>query len=261
MSAFSALPASPCGCPTPGSPRSCRTTPAGLSPRSKFRSPFRDPVASSTGKLPPRKTRHVFSNRSRYSCRDLAAGAIKTAIASVWLRQAGIAGRRHDRGQRTHALGIADGDFLRDHAAHRGADDMGGGNAERIHQARRRRRPCRSKLVRRGDRHAQKAQFEDFAKRRGPAARHAAGFSDVAIVEADDAKSARGEFADRIRRANGSSARQPHDQHDRLRVRRAEDFVAELDAIGPDDLRRLMERMVQCGLSFRVQDHGACFIA
>ncbi len=36
-----------------------------------------------------------------------------------------VAGRRHDRRQALDALGMFDGDNLRDHAAHRRADDMG----------------------------------------------------------------------------------------------------------------------------------------
>src|ERR1700722_14792803 len=68
--------------------RSCRTTPAGLSPRSKFRSACSRYLASSLGKLPARRTRHVCEKRSRYSCLDLGGGAIRMAVAS------GVAGGR-----------------------------------------------------------------------------------------------------------------------------------------------------------------------
>ena len=72
-----------------------------------------------------------------------------------------IARRGHDRGQRTHPLRKRDRDFLRDHAAHRGADQMRRLDAERIHQ------PDRvfghvAQFIGGLDRDFQEAQLEQF---------------------------------------------------------------------------------------------------
>jgi hypothetical protein len=58
------------------------------------------------------------------------------------LRQLAVARGGHDRGQAQHALRKFRRQHLRDHAAHRGADDVGLRNAKLIHQAAPCRRPC-----------------------------------------------------------------------------------------------------------------------
>ena len=62
-------------------------------------------------------------------------------------------------------------------------------------------------LVGRGDRDLQEPQLEQFERGQALAAGQLAGFADVAIVEADDAKAARRELRGRTRRPNGSSGR------------------------------------------------------
>src|SRR5216684_4218271 len=62
--------------------RSCRPTPAGLSPRSKVRSARARSSASSCGKLPTRRIFQVCAKRSKYSSLVAGGGAIRTAAAS-----------------------------------------------------------------------------------------------------------------------------------------------------------------------------------
>ena len=66
------------------------------------------------------------------------------------------------------------------------------------------------------------------------------GFADVAVVEADDAKAARGELAAEIVIPMDHLGAEPHDQQQRFRGRVAENFVANVDAVGAGDLWRLM---------------------
>ena len=72
-------------------------------------------------------------------------------------RNAGVSGRRHDRGQRAYPLRKRDRDLLSDHAAHRGADQMRRLEAERIHQSDRVPAPCRA------DRRARRPGFSGTA--------------------------------------------------------------------------------------------------
>ena len=62
--------------------RSCRPTPAGLRPRSKVRSARERSSASSSGKLPTRRTFQVCAKRAKYSSLVVGGGAISTAVAS-----------------------------------------------------------------------------------------------------------------------------------------------------------------------------------
>ena len=153
--------------------RSCRPTPAGLRPRSKVRSARERSSASSSGKaadaqhLPGlREAREIFllgGRRRRHQHGGGFAGR---------RRHFGIAGRRHDRGQRAHPLRKRDRDFLGDHAAHRRADQMRRLDAERVHQ------PDRvlghvAQLVGRRDRDFQEAQLEQFDRASGACRRRA----------------------------------------------------------------------------------------
>src|SRR5258708_7183935 len=104
-----------------------------------------------------------------------------------------IAGGRHDRAQRAQALRKRDRDLLGDHAAYRSADQMRRLDAERIHQPRHILRQV-EQSVGRGDRDLQEPLLEQFERGQALAARKLAGFADVAIVEPDDAKSARREL-------------------------------------------------------------------
>ena len=78
------------------------------------------------------------------------------------------------------------------------------------------------------------------------AAGHVRGFADVAVVEADDAKAARGELAAEIVVPMDHLGAEPHDQQQRFRGRIAEDFVADVDAVGAGDLWRLMGKHRVC---------------
>ena len=66
------------------------------------------------------------------------------------------------------------------------------------------------------------------------------GFADVAVVEADDAKAARGELAAEIVVPVDHLGAEAHDQQQRFRGRVAENLVADVDAVGASDLWRLM---------------------
>ena len=66
------------------------------------------------------------------------------------------------------------------------------------------------------------------------------GLADVAIVEANDTKAARGELAAEIIIPMDHLGAEPHDQQQRFRGRIAENFVADVDAVGASDLWRLM---------------------
>ena len=66
------------------------------------------------------------------------------------------------------------------------------------------------------------------------------GLADVAVVEADDAKAACGELAAEIIIPMDHLGAEPHDQQQRFRGRIAENFVADVDAVGASDLWRLM---------------------
>ena len=95
-------------------------------------------------------------------------------------------------------------------------------------------------LVGRGDRDFQEPQLEQFERGQPLAAGHLAGFADVAVVEADDAKAARGELAAELVVPQDHLGAEPHDQQQRLGAGVAEDLVANVDAVGAGDLRRLM---------------------
>ena len=72
------------------------------------------------------------------------------------------------------------------------------------------------------------------------AAGHLLGFSDVAVIEADDAEAARGELAAEIVVPQDHLGAEPHDQEHRLGIGVAKNLVTDVDAVGADDLRRLV---------------------
>ena len=114
----------------------CRAPPSGQSPRPAARTARARSRGSSSGKPPFRNARHVLMFASTYSSALRGGGARKTANTSgAGRRQRWIAGRRHDRSERPHPLGPMDRQFLRDHAAHRSAHDMGSSDPEEIEQA------------------------------------------------------------------------------------------------------------------------------
>src|SRR5262245_61271442 len=64
--------------------------------------------------------------------------------------------------------------------------------------------------------------------------------ADVAVVEADDAKAARGELAAEIVVPGNHLGAEPHDKKHRFRGRVAKNLEADVDAVGAGDLGRLM---------------------
>jgi hypothetical protein len=107
--------------------------------------------------------------------------------------------------------GKRDRDFPRDHAAHGGADEMSGLDAEPIHKA-----DCIfghvDQLVGCGDGNSEKAQLQEFQWPQRLAADQFARLADVAVVEADDAKAARGELPAEFVTLVGHLGAEPHDQ-------------------------------------------------
>ena len=220
--------------------RSCRPTPAGFKPRSKVRSARARSSASSSGKLPARRIFQVCAWRAKYSSLLAGGGAISTAVASrVGGGTFGLPVVDMIEVSATHPLGERDRDFLRDHAAHRGADQMRRFDAEHIHQADHVERHVVD-LVGGLDRDLQETQLEQFDRRQALAAAQLARLADVAIVEPDDAKSACRKLPAEIVVPMDHLGAQPHDQHHRLRIGLAEDFVTKLDTVGVGDLWRLM---------------------
>ena len=119
-------------------------------------------------------------------------------------------------------------------------------DAERVHQPDGVLRHV-AQLVGGCDRNFQKSQLEKLGKGNAASAGKMARLADVAIVEADDAKAAARELPAEIVLPMDHLGAQPHDQQHRLRTGIAEDIVAEVDAVGADDLRRLMGSGVHLG--------------
>ncbi len=133
------------------------------------------------------------------------------------------AGRRHDRGQRANELGVLGGEDLADHPAHRGTDDVGGGDAELADQA-------RGVLGHVGERVLLGADpaAEHLAHRRRPEV-EVGRAADVAVVEADDVEAAVGELLAELLVPGDHLGRQAHHQHHRGVGGVAEGLVAEGD--------------------------------
>ncbi len=146
--------------------------------------------------------------------------------------QRGVAARRHDRRQALDALGMLDGDDLRDHPAHRRPDDMGLGDAERVHQPDRVARHV-VQGIGRPDRQVKEGARHHGRRRERAGRRHAGRKADVAVVEADDAKAARGEpFAERFGPRHQLHA-EAHDEQDDRRVAPSGLGVFDGDAVRP----------------------------
>ena len=96
----------------------------------------RDPCASSSGKLPTRRIFQVCLKRAMYSSRVFGGGRSSSAIASrVGCGNFGLpVDDMTEVSERTRS-GYDERHFLRDHAAHRGADQMGRPDAEAVQQA------------------------------------------------------------------------------------------------------------------------------
>jgi hypothetical protein len=68
--------------------------------------------------------------------------------------------------------------------------------------------------------------------------------ADIAVVEADDTKTARGKLTAELVVPMNHLGAEPHDQQQRFRGRIAENLVAKVDAVGVGDLRWLMGERV-----------------
>ncbi|MCY1225217.1 hypothetical protein D9M72_374070 [compost metagenome] len=154
-------------------------------------------------------------------------------------RQVGGAAGGHDRHQRAHARRMAQRDLLADGAAHRGADDVGAIDAQRIEQADRivGHVGQRVRHLARAHRHAGQCLPEQLGHVGNTRGAQARGLSDVAVVEADDAVAATGQaFAEGFVPRNHLRA-QAHDEQQRWRRRIAEAVVGQLDAVGRSERR------------------------
>ena len=139
-------------------------------------------------------------------------------------RDAPVAARGHDRSEAKHALREARRQHLRDHAAHRGADDVRAHDSQAVQQADgiaghvfQRIGRAHRQAERRGS-HGQQ-QVAALASRRAP--RKAA----IAIVEAHDAVAARHQAAAEVVRPARQLHAQPHDEQDGRLPRVAERLV------------------------------------
>src|SRR5664279_2186957 len=174
--------------------RNCRPTPAGLRPRSKVRSARARSRASSSGKWPTRSTFQVCAKRTKYSSLVVGGAAISTAVASRV--GAGILGlpvvdmiEVSERTRCGNEIAISWAIM----PPHRHAHQMSRLDAERVQQAGRILRHVVN-FIGRGDRDFQEAQLEQLDRGQALAAREVARLADVAVVEADHAKPARGKL-------------------------------------------------------------------
>src|SRR5882757_8976581 len=114
--------------------------------------------------------------------------------------------------------------------------------------------------VGRFDRNFQEPQFQQFERLQRLAAGELAGLADVAVVEADDAKPARCQLLAEFVVPQDHLGAEPHDQQHGLGVILAENFIAKVDAVGADSLRRLMRNWVHWwslnGIAMRNLWHG-----
>ena len=139
-------------------------------------------------------------------------------------------GRRHDRSQTFRPSGMVDRHQLGDHAAHRGADNVGAADAERVHEADRIvghviERIGNVRYLPGGDLRQQRARLG-----RRPA-REVGRLTDVAVVEPHDAESpGRQAFAQRLWPEN-ELGRQAHDHENERIAVTAEGLVFDIDSV------------------------------
>src|SRR6516162_11643391 len=96
------------------------------------------------------------------------------------------------------------------------------------------------KLVGRCDRNLQKTQLQKFQRGKPRTAGKLARLADVAVVETDHTKAARGKLFAEVVVPQDHLGAEAHDQEHRLRFRVAENLVADVDTVGAGDLRSLM---------------------
>ena len=124
--------------------------------------------------------------------------------------------RGHDGGQRQHAVRVLDGHQLRDHAAERGTDHVGGRPAGRVEH--------RDGIAG----HVPERVRSGSASARGCV--EVGGQPDVAVVEADDGEAAVDELATEAVGPADHLRAEAHDQQERFATRLGEDLEGDLDA-------------------------------
>ena len=125
---------------------------------------------------------------------------------------------------------------------------MRGADAEHVHQ-RNRILGHVAELVGRRNRNFQEAQLQQLQRGQPLAAGEFGGLADIAVVETDDTKAARGQPLAKGVVPEHHLGAEPHDQQHRLCRRLAENLVTNVDAVGAGDLRRLVGDGGQWGFS------------
>ena len=152
----------------------------------------------------------------------------------AWSRQHGVAARRHERNQALDPLGIVGGDNLRDHAPHRGADDMRAIDVERAHEPDGVARHV-GEAIARPYRQPQSGPSQQRRRLERPDRRHFRRQAGVAIVKANDAEApARQALAENVRPC-GELHAEAHDEHHRLAVARPNRFIFDVDGVGSNN--------------------------
>jgi hypothetical protein len=127
---------------------------------------------------------------------------------------------------------LARGDMLRDHPAHRRADDMRPPDAEMVeqrHAVRRHVGEAVGAAHRQADRRLDEHPFEVRHAGRGEARRQA----DIAIVVADGAKAVIVQRRDELVGPERKLSAEPHHQQDRRRPARPLVLISDVDAVDP----------------------------
>ena len=149
----------------------------------------------------------------------------------AWSRQCGFSARRHERNQALDPLGIVGGDDLRDHAPHRGADDMRTIDFERVHEPDRVARHV-GEAIARPHRQPQCGAGQHRGRLDRPDRRHFRRQAGIAIVEANDAEAPARQALAEIVRPCGELHAEAHDEHHRLAVARPNRFIFDVDGVG-----------------------------
>ena len=142
--------------------------------------------------------------------------------------------RRHERNHALDPLGIVGGDDLRDHAAHRGADDMRAIDFERVHEPDRVARHV-FKAVAWPHRQPQSGAGQHRRRLDRPDRRQFRRQAGVAIVEANDAKAPARQALAEIVWPCGELHAEAHDEHHRRAVARPDRFIFDVDGVGSNN--------------------------
>ena len=176
-------------------------------------------------------------DRLRDPARGVAARARSKQVlqhARARSRQSGVAARRHERNQALDPLGIVGGDDLRDHAPHRGADDMRAIDFERVHEPDRVARHV-FEAIARPHRQPQSGAGQHRRRLERPDRRQFRRQAGVAIVEANDAEAPARQALAEIVWPCGELHAEAHDEHHRRAVARPDRFIFDVDSVGSNN--------------------------